>query len=152
MLSNLKLLEQPIYDLSGGTYSYGDCKKKIMKDTMIEYKNKKLKGKGDYLVKSKEQAIAIGLNKAHDECKYTKTDIEKLIDKVNEDLNNIDKDINLTNLTELRDVIMHLEKNKKSRRSYVFKSLLWNKIIKMHRDGKSLDKNMWNVINEINEI
>jgi len=144
-LSNLALL-------GGSTPVYNDCKKTIIKKIMEEYKNKKLKGRDGKVITNRKQALAIGLNEVNNKCNFTKSEMKDLINKVNKDLNNSNKEINLSNLIEVRQVLEYLDSQKSSKRIYIFRMLLWDKIVKMGIDGIKLNKNMWEEIQKINEI
>jgi transcriptional regulator NrdR family protein len=143
-LSNLALLQ------NGG--SYDDCKKTIIRNVMEEFKNNKLKTRNGTLVTNQKQAMAMALSMAHSKCSMNKEEIKDLIKKVDKDLNNMDKDIILSNLIEIKDVLLFLRKKNKSKHIYVFKNLLWDKIVHMHRNNKKLNSNMWDEIEQINNI
>lgn len=145
-LTNLALL----YNLSGGK-SYEKCKYETISDTIHKFKDKKLKTRADKIVKNKTQAIAIALSQTHSQCERNKLEAKKLIDKVDRDLNDI-KELNLTDIIETGDAIKLLLKESKSKRVYIFKKLLWDKIIKMEINGQKLDKNMWEEIKKIHNM
>ncbi len=138
--------------LSGGAKSYDSCKSDKVSTTMKEFKEGKLKDRADNVIKDKKQAIAIALSQAQTSCKYNPDDAKKLLAKVDQDLNDTEKKINLTNLIETKDAISLLYKMGKSKRVYIFKKLLWNKIIKEQRSGEKLDSNMWDEIKKIHEL
>jgi transcriptional regulator NrdR family protein len=119
---------------------------------MEEFKKNRLKSRNGSIVTNQKQAMAMALSMAHSKCSIDKDEMKELIKKVNTDLNNMNKDIILSNLIEIKDVLLYLHKKNKSKNVYVFKSLLWDKIIHMHKNGKKLNKNMWDEIEEINEI
>lgn len=138
--------------LYGGAKSYDVCKSDKVRTVMEEFKYKKLKDRSGKIIKNNKQAIAIALSQAQASCKYNPSDIKKLIDKVNEDLNEKDKKIILSNLIETRDAIINLNKSGKSKRSWMFKKLLWDKIIDSQQKGEILSANMWNEIKKIHEL
>lgn len=143
-LSNIALLY-------GGAISYDTCKHDIIEKTMHEFKNKKLKTRANKIVTDKDQAIAIALSQVHSNCKRNKIEEKKLIDKVNRDLND-SKELNLTDVIETYDSIKILNNNSKHKQVYMFKKLLWDKIIKQQIDNIKLDKNMWEEIKKIHEL
>lgn len=138
--------------LYGGAQSYDKCKSQKVSQVMEEYKQKKLKDRAGKTITNQKQAIAIALNQAQSKCEYNPSDIKKLVDKVNDDLNDKNKQIILSNLIETKDAIEHLLKKGKPRRVYIFKKLLWDKIIKSQIDNEKLDKNMWEEIKKIHEM
>lgn len=139
--------------LSGGAAkSYDLCKSEKVSTTMKEFKEGALANRSGKTITDKKQAIAIALSQAQTSCKYNPDDAKKLLTKVDQDLNEEKKKINLTNLIETKDAITLLYKMGKSKRVYIFKKLLWNKIINEQRSGESLDSNMWNEIKKIHEL
>jgi len=147
-LKNLSFLNSKIQI---GGKSRNDCKSQIIAETIEEFNDKKLKTKNGSIVKNKKQAIAIALNMAS-HCKYNKEDMQTLIEKVNKDLNNKNKELNLSNVIETKDAISLLLNNKKNKQAYVFKKILWEKIINENKKGNVLDKNIWNEIHHIQNL
>jgi hypothetical protein len=132
--------------------SYNSCKSNTMEKTMKDFEKNKLKDRGDNIIKNRNQAIAIGLSTVHSSCKYNPSEKLDLIDKVNKDLNNKDKELNLTNIIETKDAINILLKKGNTKQIYVFKKLLWDKILNnMVKDGK-LNKKEWEEIKKIHEL
>jgi L-lactate utilization protein LutC len=142
MISNLAQL--------GGNYM--TCKSKIMSTTMDEFYNKKLKDRSNKIIRNKNQAIAIALSDVNKECRYTSNETNNLIKKVNKDLNDKNKEINLSNMNEILKVIENMAKKNKYKRIYIFKKLLWNKIIESQLKGNNLSENIWKVIKKIHKL
>ncbi len=139
--------------LSGGAAkSYDSCKSEKVSKTMREFKEGELEDRSGKTITDKKQAIAIALSQAQTSCKYNPSDAKKLLTKVDQDLNDEKKKINLSNLIETKDAITLLYKMGKSKRVYIFKKLLWNKIINEQRSGEQLDSNMWDEIKKIHEL
>lgn len=132
--------------------SYEQCKDDIVGTTMKEYNKNKLKTRYGYPVTEKSQAIAIALNQTQTKCKYNKLEKEDLINKVVEDFNDKNKELILTNLIELYDVLKLMIKEAKFKQVDKLKTLLWNKIIDTNRKGNTLEANMWNEIKKIHEL
>lgn len=132
--------------------SYEQCKDDIVGTIMKEYKKNKLETRYGYPVTEKSQAIAIALNQTHSNCKYNKEERKHLIDKVNKDFNDKNKEIILSNLIEMHDVLHLMVKERKHKEVDELKTLLWNKIIETYRDGKTLDNNMLDEIKKINDL
>ena len=147
---NLAILCRELYGGAKETM-YAKCKDTIIEETIHEFKNKKLKTRANKIVKNKDQAIAIALSQSHSQCDRNSSEIKKLLDKVDRDLNN-SKELNLTNIIETYDIIKILMKKGKHKKIYIFKKLLWDKIIKQQLNNIIIDKNIWEVINKINNL
>lgn len=132
--------------------SHKKCVHDTMKKTMKEYENKKLLLRNKMIVSSRKQALAIGLSKVQSYCKFTKEETTDLLFKVEKDLNNIKKKIILSNLIELKQLLVIFSKKKKTKYIKLLKNLLWDKITYQHRNNIKLDKNMWDEIEKINNI
>jgi L-lactate utilization protein LutC len=145
-----------LYDMIGGYKkkysSYENCKDDIISTTMKEYNKNKLKTRYGYPVTTKSQAIAIALNQTHSKCKYNKEEKVHLLNKVEKDFNNKNKEIILSNLVEINDAIVLLMNENKHKKAEELKDLLWNKIIDTYRSDNSLDMNMWDEIKKINDL
>ncbi len=137
-------------ELYGGS-SYRECADKKISKIMHEFADKKLKDRGDSIIKNKKQAIAIALNQADTQCKYTPSEKQSLISKVNENLNS-SKELNLSNIIDTKKALEFLKAKSKYKQIYIFKKLLWDKIIQMHLDEINLDKNAWKEIAQIQKI
>lgn len=132
--------------------SYETCKHNIMRQIITEYNEKKLKMKNNEIIKNKKQAIAIGLKQSENKCKYNKEDIIKLLEKVNKDLNDIKKKINLSNIIETKIAIKILNKKRKGKQKNIFKKLLMNKIILSQKNKEELSHNIWEELEIINNL
>jgi len=84
-----------LYHLHGGAYSYSSCKSNKVRNVMEEFKEGKLKGRNNKPITNQKQAIAIALSEASNKCQYTKEDSKKLLEKVDKDLNDKNKKLNL---------------------------------------------------------
>jgi hypothetical protein len=62
------------------------------------------------------------------------------------------KKIILTNLIELKQLLVIFNKKKKIKYIKLLKNLLWDKITSQYRHGILIDKNMWDEIEKINNI
>ena len=139
-----------LVELYGGK-SYQKCANEKISKTMHEFADKKLKDRNEKVIKNKKQAIAIALSQANSQCKYNPDEKKSLINKVNADLNS-DKELNLSNIIEIKKAIGFLQAKGKGKQIYVFKNLLWNKIITTHIHGKFMDQNMWEEVKQIQKI
>lgn len=142
MISNLAQL--------GGNYK--TCKYDVISTTMDEFNDKKLKDRNNKIIRNKNQALAIALSSVNKECKYTPNETIELIEKVNNDLNDKNKEINLSNMNETFSAIEMLAKKNKYKRIYIFKKLLWDKIIESQLNNEKLGENIWKVIKKIQEL
>jgi len=132
--------------------SHKKCVHDTMEKIMKEYENKKLLLRNKMIVTDRKQALAIGLNKVQSECKFNKEETTDLLFKVEKDLNNMKKKIILTNLIELKQLLVIFNKKKKIKYIKLLKNLLWDKITSQYRHGIMIDKNMWDEIEKINNI
>jgi hypothetical protein len=132
--------------------SFLKCHDNIISNNMHEFKQKKLKLKNNKIVENPKQAIAISLNQIQKKCQYNSEEIKELYKKVNSDLNDKDKEINLTNIIELKNIIKYLFLNNKIKKINNLKNLLWNKIINLYNHDLFLNKNIWNELNKIEKI
>jgi hypothetical protein len=132
--------------------SFLSCHNKIISTNIHDFKQKKLKLKNNKIVDNPKQAIAISLNEIQKKCQYNSEEIKQLYIKVNNDLNNKDKEINLTNIIELKNIINYLFINNKIKKINNLKNLLWIKIINLYKNDIFLNKNIWNELNKIQKI
>ena len=132
--------------------SHKKCVHDTMEKIMKEYETKKLLMRNKMIVTDRKQALAIGLSKVQNECKYSKEEITDLLFKVEKDLNNIKKKVILSNLIELKQLLVVFSVKKKTKYIKLLKNLLWDKITYQHRNKINLDKNMWDEIEKINNI
>lgn len=116
---------------------------------MHDFKQKKLKLKNNKIVDNPKQAIAISLNQIQNKCHYNSDEIKELYKKVKNDLNNMNKEINLTNIIELKNIIKYLLINNKIKKINNLKLLLLNKIINLYNNNLYLNKNIWKELNKI---
>ena len=127
--------------------NFKKCKQDIVEETLDEYFYDEKK------VSSKKQALAIGLNKAQDECKYSKSDYAELELKVNKFLYDDDrkiaqKRIPLTNVIETVELYKYyLKKNK--RKANKIRDDLIKRISDAGRKGISVNKNIFKEIYNI---
>ena len=137
--------------LYGGAQSYKKCSDEKISQTMHEFNDKTLKDRANKLIKNRNQAMAIALSQADAKCKDNSDEKKALIKKVNDDLNS-DKTLNLSNIIETKKAIEMLNSKSKYKQIYIFKKLLFDKVIKTHLSGESIEKNMWNELKQIHEI
>lgn len=141
-----------LIQLYGGAKSYELCKKEVITTTIDEFNEKKLKSNNNKIIKNKKQAIAIALSQVETNCKYNPIDTVNLIQKVSVDLNNIDKELNLTNIIETKHAIEILNKQGKYKKINIFKKQLFDKVITQYLRGNNINQNMWKEIKKIQEI
>lgn len=137
--------------LYGGAQSYQTCSTNKIAQTIHEFNDRKLKDRANKIIKNKKQAIAIALSQVDSQCKYNPEEKTQLINKVNIILNS-DKPLNLSNIIETKKAIEILESKGKNKQIYIYKQLLFNKIINLHLLGESMDKNMWKEIKNIHKL
>ena len=148
MFSNLMYMEYKGYD---------KCREKTVSDTLTLFKQRKLKSSGDNYVKDRKQAIAIALNNAKYNCKYSKKDYEKILQKVKDFLYDDDRKISkkkipLTNVIETIILIKKFIRSDKKSKARRLKHDLIFRIVKAGKDGIKVSKNIFNELYQIRDV
>lgn len=133
---------------------YKECQEKYMDEVMDEFEKKKLKISGKRFVKDRKQAVAIGLNIAQRNCKYTKKDFEDIKEKVNIFLYNDERKISenkipLSSVIQTRALFDHYNKKDNKRKANKIRDDL---IIRISDAGKKGIKVTKNIFNEISKM
>jgi hypothetical protein len=137
--------------------SYNDCRTKFIDKIMKEYKQNKLKLKNGKKVKDSKQAIAIALNMAQRNCKYSKKDMVEIEKKImiflkDDDRKISEKKVPLTNVIETRIFIKNLiKKGNKSKAKKIYKLLL-KRIIEAGNKGIKIDQNIFEELYTSNKL
>ncbi len=132
---------------------FNKCRDKYIDKVFDEFENKKLKIAGKRIVKDRKQAIAIALNYAQDNCKYSPKDYIEIEKKVKEFLYDDDRKISekrvpLTNVIETKSLIEYYSKNNK-RKANKLKDDLIKRITDAGRKGIKISKNVFNELYQI---
>ena len=137
--------------------TYEKCRESFLETIMDEFKNKKLKDRSGKIIKNRKQAIAIALDSAQRKCKHTDKELKTVEKKIMEFLTHDDRKISqnkipLTNVIETKILIKNLIKNNKKSRANKLTLLLYNRITQAAIKNITITKNIWQELNEINQI
>jgi len=125
--------------------TFKKCSEEIISKTIDEFNQKDLKLKNSKIVKDKKQALAIALNTAQTKCKYTKTEITELTDKIDIFLQNKDK-ISLSNVVQTKEIITNYVDKKNYKKAYTYLLLLINRVF------ENKDELNNNIIKQFNNL
>jgi len=88
--------------------SHEKCSRKIMDETMKDFEKNKLKQRDEKVIKNRKQAVAIGLSRVEDKCKYSKDEYKELEKKVLEFVSSKPEEkIPLSRVVEVKQLIEH---------------------------------------------
>ena len=137
--------------------SYEKCREKFLSQILGEYERGKLKMSNDKKVKKRNQAIAIALNMAQRNCRYSKKDLKEVEEKVlkflKKDNRKIsEKRIPLTNVIETKVLIKNYVKMKKNKKAKELYKLLMTRIIEAGKNDINITKNIFQEIHDIKKI
>jgi hypothetical protein len=133
--------------------SHDKCSKKIMDKTMKDFEKRKLKQRDEKVIKNRKQALAVGLSRVEDECKYSSKeykDIEKSLIKFLQDEPS-DK-IVLSRVIETRQLIEYFYKEKKFKKCKKFEILVWHYIISSVSKNLEVSENVWKELKAIKKL
>jgi hypothetical protein len=133
--------------------SHDKCSKKIMDKTMKDFEKRKLKQRDEKVIKNRKQALAVGLSRVEDECKYSSKeykDIEKSLIKFLQDEPS-DK-ILLSRVIETRQLIEYFYKEKKFKKCKKFEILVWHYIISSVSKNLEVSENVWKELKAIKKL
>lgn len=122
---------------------YKKCQKNKMNEVMHEFKKGKLKTRSNQVIKSRKQAIAIGLTMSNNTCelKMDKNDYKKMEEKFNKDIYNQNtirsKKLTLTTVKNSIKLLQHY-KNNNEKTNYIINSL-FKKILKELEKGEKIN-------------
>ena len=133
---------------------YEICKEKKMNKIMKEYESEKLKNRSNQKIKSRKQAVAIGLSISESNCSklFSKNDFQKIEDRLFKDLydsngivKNSNKNLSYTSVKsgiKLYDFYKNQKKYNKA--SKIKNDLILRIFIDMKNNQFSLDKSVLN--------
>jgi hypothetical protein len=133
--------------------SHEKCSRKIMTEVMDEFKEKKLKSRDDKIIKNIKQALAIGLSRVEDKCKYSKDEYKILEKKVLEFLaSKPEEKIPLSRVIETKQLIEHYYKQKDYRKCKKFEILLWHYVVGSVSMNIEITDNIWAELKAIKQL
>lgn len=137
--------------------TYNKCRDTMLEQIMKEFKQGKLKLKNGKKVTDMRQAIAIALNMAQRNCKYTQKDLKDVEKKVmmflKEDTRKISETrVPLTNVIETKVLIKNLIKMKEKNRAHRLYMLLIKRIVNAGADNIKITQNIFDELKEISKM
>ena len=132
---------------------YEKCKIGTMNKTMKEYEKGKLKDRSNQKIKSRKQAVAIGLSVSESKCEklFTKKDINKIEARMNKDLynesgnvKNDNKSLSYTSVKSGIKLYQHYKNEKKYSKSNKIKDDLILRVFIDLKNNQYIDKSILN--------
>ena len=124
---------------------YEKCQKEKMNKVMYEFKKGKLKTRSNNKVKSRKQAIAMGLSISNNSCqlKINKIDYQKMEEKIRKNING-NRKISLTSIKNGLKLIKYYEKKKNYKKVNEITQLLFIKILKTLKNREKINSSIIN--------
>ena len=133
--------------------AHDKCSRKIMTEVMGEFEDKKLKMSNEKLVKNRKQAVAIGLSRVEEKCKYSKNEYKELEKKVLEFVSSKpDEKIPLSRVIETRQLIEFYFKEKDYKKCKKYEILLWHYIVGAVSMKIDISDNIWQELKAIKKL
>lgn len=133
--------------------AHDKCSRKIMTEVMGEFEDKKLKMSNEKLVKNRKQAVAIGLSRVEEKCKYSKNEYKELEKKVLEFVSSKpDEKIPLSRVIETRQLIEFYFKEKDYKKCKKYEILLWHYIVGAVSMKIDISDNIWQELKAIKKM
>jgi hypothetical protein len=122
---------------------YEKCQKKKMNEVMYEFKKGKLKTRSNNKVKSRQQAIAIGLSMSNNVCqlKINKSDYIKMEEKIKNNIQS-NKKVSLTSIKNGLKLIKHYEENRNYKKANEITQLLFIKVLKSIQNNEKINQSI----------
>ena len=124
---------------------YEKCQKEKMNKVMYEFKKGKLKTSSNNKVKSRKQAIAMGLSISNNSCqlKINKIDYQKMEEKIRKNING-NRKISLTSIKNGLKLIKYYEKKNNYKKVNEITQLLFIKILKTLKNREKINSSIIN--------
>ena len=133
--------------------SHDKCSKKIMDKTMKDFEKRKLKQRDEKVIKNRKQALAVGLSRVEDECKYSSKEYKEVEKSLTEFLQDEPSDkIVLSRVIEARQLIEYFYKEKNFKKCKKFEILLWHYIISSVSKNLEVSENVWKELKAIKKL
>ena len=119
---------------------YEKCQKKKMNEVMHEFKKGKLKTRSNNKVKSRKQAIAMGLSMSNNVCllKMNISDYQKMEEKIKNNIQ-LNKKLSLTSIKDGLKLIKHYEEKSNYKKAKEITQLLFIKILKSIQNNEKIN-------------
>ena len=133
--------------------SHDKCSKKIMDKTMKDFEKRKLKQRDEKVIKDRKQALAVGLSRVEDKCKYSSKEYKDIEKSLIEFLQDEPSDkIVLSRVIEARQLIEYFYKEKNLKKCKKFEILLWHYIISAVSKNLEVSENVWKELKAIKKL
>ena len=129
---------------------YEKCQKRKMNNIMHEFKEGKLKSRSNKTIKSRKQAVAIGLSIANSKCllKMNENDYEKIEDKFNKNMN---KKLTITSVKNGIKLAQHYQDKNNYKKVSIILNKLFIRLLKDIKNGEKVNELILNdILNFIN--
>lgn len=132
---------------------YEKCKKNNMNEIMKKYESGDLKDRSNQKIKSRKQAVAIGLSVSESKCEklFTEKDINKIEERLNKNLYNQDgkvknnnKNLSFTSIKSGIKLYNHYKKEKKYNKANKIKDDLILRVLLDLKNNQYFDKSVLN--------
>lgn len=133
--------------------SHEKCSKKIMDETMKDFEKHKLKQRDEKVVTKRKQAVAIGLSRVEQKCKYSNDEYKDLEEKVIDFLKSKPEEkIPLSRVVEVKKFIEYLNEKEKYNKSRKIEIMLWHYIVTAVSMNIEVTENIWSELKDIKKI
>jgi len=133
--------------------SHDKCSKKIIDKTMKDFEKRKLKQRDEKVIKDRKQALAIGLTRVEEECKYSSKEYKEVEKSLNQFLlEEPSNKIVLSRVIETRQLIEYFYKEKNLKKCKKFEILLWHYIISAVSKNLEVTQNVWKELKAIKKL
>jgi hypothetical protein len=133
--------------------SHDKCSKKIMDKTMKDFEKRKLKQRDEKVINDRKQALAVGLSRVEDECKYSSKEYKEVEKSLNKFLLEEPSDkIVLSRVIEARQLIEYFYKEKNFKKCKKFEILLWHYIVSAVSKNIEVSQNVWKELKAIKKL
>jgi hypothetical protein len=133
--------------------SHDKCSKNIMDKTMKDFEKRKLKQRDEKVIKDRKQALAVGLSRVEDECKYSSKEFKEVEKNLNKFLLEEPSDkIVLSRVIEARQLIEYFYKEKNFKKCKKFEILLWHYIVSAVSKNIEVSQNVWKELKAIKKL
>ena len=124
---------------------YEKCQKKKMNEVMHEFKKGKLKTRSNNKVKSRKQAIAMGLSMSNNVCilKMNISDYKKIEEKIKKNIE-LNKKLSLTSIKDGLKLIKYYEEKSNYKKAKEITQLLFIKILKSIQNNEKINDSIIN--------
>ena len=129
------------------------CSKKIMDKTMKDFEKRKLKQRDEKIIKDRKQALAVGLSRVEDECKYSSKEFKEIEKNLHNFLQEEPSDkIILSRIIETRQLIEYFYKEKNFKKCKKFEILLWHDVVSAVSKSIEVSQNVWKELKAIKKF